>query len=79
MNLRVISAEGERFQETMRVGCIFCKKTDSASSSSLCRSNVVLLQLILLSCSLWAIEAPAGTDIGAAESRRSSKRYKCIC
>ena len=53
MNLRVISAEGERFQETMRVGCIFCKKTDSASSSSLCRSNVVLLQLILqvlLSC-----------------------------
>ena len=45
MNLRVISAEGERFQETMRVGCIFCKKSDSASSP--------LLQLILqvlLSC-----------------------------
>ena len=31
MNLRVISAEGERFQETLRVGCIFCKKADSAS------------------------------------------------
>ena len=53
MNLRVISAEGERFQETLRWLHLLQKKADFASSSSLCRSDAVLLQLILqvlLSC-----------------------------